>query len=139
MSLPAFSLRIAAVLYAVVALSGGTALASPVEGTWEVKDDVVLNIFGCGGQFCARIVWMKDAARRSTQCGRTIAWGLQPKTGSQWEGGSIVDPDDNKIYRLAADAAPDGTIHAHIFRGIQLMGKTEILRRVDMRPITGNC
>jgi uncharacterized protein (DUF2147 family) len=120
-------------------ISGGTAAPSTVEGTWIVQDNVALNVFECGGRFCARIVWIKDAARRSTQCGRTIAWGLQAKTGNQWGGGSILDPDDDNVYQLAADFGPDGTLRAHIFKGIALLGKTEVLRRIDARSLTGLC
>jgi uncharacterized protein (DUF2147 family) len=135
-----FCQRLAVVLWMWgVLLSGGTAIASTVEGTWIVKDDVALNIFECGGRLCARIVWVKDAARRSTQCGRTIAWGLQPKAGNQWDGGSILDPDDESVYRLAADFEPDGTLRAHIFKGVPLLGKTEVLKRIDIRSLAGPC
>ena len=122
-----------------VLLSGGVSAAPTVEGTWIVKDDVALNIFECGGRFCARIVWVKDAARRATQCGRTIAWGLQPAVGNHWDGGSILDPDDENVYQLAAESGPDGTLRAHIFKGISLLGKTETLRRIDVRSLPGPC
>jgi uncharacterized protein (DUF2147 family) len=122
-----------------VLLSGGVSAAPTVEGTWIVKDDVALNIFECGSRFCARIVWVKDSARRSTQCGRTIAWGLQATAGNQWGGGSILDPDDENVYRLAAEFGPDGTLRAHIFKGISLLGKTETLRRIDVRSLPGPC
>jgi uncharacterized protein (DUF2147 family) len=128
-----------ALLLLSVLPGNGTATAATVEGTWIVKDDVALNIFECGGHFCARIAWVKDAARRSTQCGRTIAWGLQAKATNQWEGGSIVDPDDENVYRLAAEFGPDGTLHAHIFMGISMLGKTEILKRIDIRSLPGMC
>jgi uncharacterized protein (DUF2147 family) len=120
-------------------LPAGPAAAATVEGTWIVNDNVALNVFECGGRFCARIVWVRDAARRSTQCGRTIAWGLQAKPDNQWEGGSILDPEDENVYQLAADFAPDGTLRAHIFKGISLLGKTEVLRRVDARSLAGRC
>ncbi len=135
-----FRHRLAAVLcIGSLLLSGGTAAASTVEGTWIVKDNVALSIFECGGRFCARIVWIKDAARRPTQCGRTIAWGLQGTAGDQWGGGSILDPDDENVYQLAAELGPDGTLRAHIFKGISLLGKTEILRRIDVRSLPGPC
>jgi uncharacterized protein (DUF2147 family) len=135
-----FRHRLAAVLWMGAALLPcGASAASAVEGTWIVKDDVALNIFECGGRFCARIVWVKDTARHSTQCGRTIAWGLQATAGNQWGGGSIVDPDDENVYQLAAESGPDGTLRAHIFKGISLLGKTEILRRIDVRSLPGPC
>jgi uncharacterized protein (DUF2147 family) len=114
-------------------------MASSVEGAWIVNDNVVLNIFDCGDRFCARIAWVRDATRRATQCGRTIVWGLQAKAANQWEGGSIVDPDDENVYRLAAEAGPDGTLHARIFKGVSLLGRTEVLKRIDMRSLSGLC
>jgi uncharacterized protein (DUF2147 family) len=120
-------------------LSGGTAAASTVEGTWIVKNNVALNIFECEGRFCARIAWVRDTARRASQCGRTIVWGLQPTAGNQWEGGSIVDPDDENVYQLAAEFEPDGTLRARIFKGMPLLGKTEILKRIDVHSLSGVC
>jgi uncharacterized protein (DUF2147 family) len=131
--------RFVTMLMLGVLLSGGTAAASTVEGTWIVKDNVALNIFECGGRFCARIAWVKDVARRATQCGRTIVWGLQSTAGNQWEGGSIVDPDNENVYQLAAEFEPDGTLRAHIFKGMSLLGKTEILKRVDVHSLSGLC
>ena len=134
--------RIAATLLlcaAAVALTDvGSAAASPVYGTWIIRD-LVLNIFDCQSHVCGRIVWIKDAARRPTQCGRTIVWGLEPRTRNQWDGGSILDPDDDNIYRLTANFEPDGTLRARIFKGVPLLGKTEILKRVDVRSFKGLC
>jgi len=56
-----------------------------------------------------------------------------------WTGGAILDPNDGKTYRLSATYEPNGTLHARIFTGIPLFGKTEILNRVDVRNFTGQC
>lgn len=48
-----------------------------------------------------------------------------------------LDPDDGRIYRLAARLETDGTLHARIFKGVPLFGRTEILTRVDIRSLTG--
>jgi hypothetical protein len=60
----------------------------------------------------------------------TIVWGLEPTGPNEWSG-SIVDPNDRTIYRLSAVFDPDGTLHG-VFRGIPMVGKTEILTRVDL-------
>jgi hypothetical protein len=80
---------VSACILVVFALPGGAA-ASPVDGAWMIRD-LVLNIFDCQHLVCGRIVWIKDPARRPAQCGRTIVWGLEPKTPSSWTGGSILD------------------------------------------------
>ena len=116
----------------------GTAEASQADGTWRIRN-LVLRIYDCEQSICGRSVWMKDEAKRPSQCGQTIIWGLAPATENEWAGGTILDPNDGKIYQLSATYEPDGTLHARIFKGIPLFGKTEILNRVDVRNFTGQC
>jgi uncharacterized protein (DUF2147 family) len=54
-------------------------------------------------------------------------------------GGSILDPDDDKTYRLTATLQTDGTLHARLFKGVPLFGRTDILKRVDIRSFPGRC
>ncbi|HSU05925.1 MAG TPA: DUF2147 domain-containing protein [Acetobacteraceae bacterium] len=98
-----------------------------------------MRIFDCQSRVCGRIVWLKDTTRRASQCGKTIVWGLEAKGPNQWSGGSILDPDDNEVYRLSAAVESDGTLHARIFKGIPILGKTEVLKRVDLRSFVGQC
>jgi uncharacterized protein (DUF2147 family) len=120
------------------AAGSGAAGSSFIEGTWRTED-LVLNIFDCNSQVCGRIVWIGDPARRPSQCGKVIVWGLKSTSVSQWAGGSILDPDDGATYDLAAYYQPNGTLRARIFRGIELLGKTKILTRVPQRSLTGWC
>ena len=105
------------------------AAASLVEGAWAVQD-LILEIYQCQDLVCGRVAWVKDPNRRKMDCGRTIVWGLSPSGPEKWDDGSIYDTTDGNTYRLNATLNPDGTLHARIFRGIPLFGKTEILRRV---------
>ena len=116
----------------------GRAEASAVDGTWVIRN-LVLNIFHCELLVCGRIVGINDATRRESQCGKTIIWGLEAKGPTDWTGGSILDPNNGKTYRLSATYEPDGTLHARIFIGVPLLGKTEILKRVDVRTFMGQC
>jgi hypothetical protein len=109
--------------------------ASPVNGTWIIRD-LALD---CQNQVCGRIAGVRDPHRRSTQCGRTIVWGLSPDGPSKWTNGSIVDPDDGATYRLSAILQPDGALQARIYKGVPLFGRTEILRRIDPRSIADQC
>src|SRR5690348_7415269 len=131
----------ASLLACAVALpktGNGNEAASAVSGTWIIRD-LILRIFACRDRVCGQIVWLKDAARRPSQCGRTIIWGLAASGPNSWTGGSILDPDDNIIYGLSAVVEPDGTLRARIFRGAPLFGKTEILKRADLASFTGQC
>ena len=74
-----------------------------------------------------------------SQCGKTIIWGLEAKGPTDWGGGSILDPNNGKTYQLSATYEPDGTLRARIFKGIPLLGRTEILTRIDVRSLTGQC
>jgi uncharacterized protein (DUF2147 family) len=127
----------------VVAVAGvmtvtGALAATPVDGAWAIRD-LILDIYGCQNFVCGRIAWTKDPKRRQTDCGRTIVWGLSPSGPNEWNGGSIYDTTDGNTYRLNATLNPDGTLHARIFRGVPLFGKTEILRRVKAGSQPGWC
>jgi uncharacterized protein (DUF2147 family) len=131
--------RIKACLLAALLMTGAAkASASPVDGTWIIRD-LVLHIFDCQLLVCGQIVWLKDATRRPSQCGKMIIWGLEAKGPTDWAGGSILDPNNGKTYQLSATYEPDGTLHARIFKSIPLLGKTELLKRVDLRQFVGLC
>ena len=100
---------------------------------------MVLTIFDCEHLVCGRIVWLKDPARRPLQCEKTIVWGLNRQGPSEWTGGSILDPDDGLTYQLSAKLQTDDTLNARIFKGVPVLGKTEVLRRIDIRPLTDRC
>jgi uncharacterized protein (DUF2147 family) len=132
---------IAALLLMVLAcsaLSIRPAVASPVDGTWII-DDLGLDLYDCRDLVCGRIVWIKDPNRRPSQCGRMIIWGLGVSGPSEWTGGSILDPDDGTTYQLAAKLQPDGALRARIYKGVQLLGRTKILKRIDLSSLTGRC
>ena len=68
--------RIKACLLAALSMTGAAkASASPVDGTWIIRD-LVLHIFDCQLLVCGQIVWLKDATRRPSQCGKMIIWSL---------------------------------------------------------------
>ena len=127
---------LAAVLLSMAGI--GAAQASSVDGTWIIRD-LVLRIFDCEQSVCGRIVWLNDERRRSSQYGKTIIWGLEAKGPTDWAGGSIIDPNNGKTYQLSATYEPDGTLRARTFRGIPLLGKTEILKRIDVKELVGRC
>jgi uncharacterized protein (DUF2147 family) len=118
--------------------SCGPSRAAPVEGAWAIQD-LILDIYQCDTFICGRVAWVKDPKRRQLDCGRTIVWGLSPSGPETWDDGSIYDTTDGNTYRLNATLSSDGTLHARIFRGVPLFGKTEILRKVSSRSRPGWC
>jgi uncharacterized protein (DUF2147 family) len=128
----------AACMIAAVAWPVGAGAAPPADGQWLIRN-LVINIFDCANLVCGRIVWLGEPAKRASQCGRTIIWGLERQSPSVWTGGSILDPNDGKTYRLSATYEPDGTLHARVFLGVPIFGKTEILKRIDVKALTGLC
>jgi uncharacterized protein (DUF2147 family) len=129
-------IRVAACLLAIAV--AGNAEARTVSGTWKIRD-LVVHIYGCKSRVCGRIVWLEDPSRRRHDCGRLIVWGLTGNGPNQWDGGSILDPDDEDVYQLSAAFQSDGTIHARIYKDFPMLGQTEILRRVDLRSLSGHC
>jgi uncharacterized protein (DUF2147 family) len=129
-------LRITACLLAFFV--AGSAAAKTVSGTWKIQD-LVLHIYDCRSRVCGRIVGIEDPARRRSDCGRIIVWGLAGNGPNKWDGGSILDPDDNDVYQLSAVFQSDGTLHARIYKDFPMLGQTEILRRVDLRSLRGQC
>jgi uncharacterized protein (DUF2147 family) len=128
---------LAACILAAVALTGAEA-APPADGQWMIKN-LVINIFDCANLVCGRIVWLGEPAKRASQCGRMIIWGLERQSPSVWTGGSILDPNDGKTCLLSATYELDGTLRARIFMGVPIFGKTEILKRIDTKSLPGLC
>ena len=129
---------LAACMVAAVAWPVGAEASPPADGQWMIKN-LVINIFDCANLVCGRIVWLGEPAKRASQCGRTIIWGLAQQSPSVWTGGSILDPNDGKTYRLSATYEADGTLHARIFIVAPIFGKTEILKPIDVESLQGLC
>lgn len=130
--------RLLAACILAAVLSGGAEATAPADGQWMIRN-LVIDIFDCANLVCGRIVWLGEPAKRASQCGRTIIWGLAQQSRFVWTGGSILDPNDGKTYRLSATYEADGTLHARIFIVAPIFGKTEILKPVDMKSLQGLC
>jgi uncharacterized protein (DUF2147 family) len=119
-------------------LSASKADASTMNGTWRIEN-MVLEIFDCQQLVCGRIVWIGEEAKRPTQCGKTIVWGLSQKSPTVWKDGAIHDPNTDKTYSLSATFQPDGELRARIFQGVEVLGQTKMLRRVGEKSLSGWC
>ena len=72
-------------------------------------------------------------------CGRVIIWGLTSDGSSQWNGGWFYDPKLDKTYNLEARVENHDRISARIYKGIPLLGRTEILTRIESHSLAGWC
>jgi uncharacterized protein (DUF2147 family) len=119
--------------------------ATPV-GRWKTVDDVtgkinsLVDIREVDGKLYGRIEKLinpepNDPHPRCIRCqgdlkgkplaGLQILWGLM-KTGDQWTGGEILDPDSGKIYRCSITVKEGGKkLRVRGFIGFSLLGRTE--------------
>jgi uncharacterized protein (DUF2147 family) len=129
-----------AVALALLICSGEAARALGPEGTWIISDRVVIDIFSCDNALCGRVVWLRNPRLRTAEmCGRTIVWGLTPSGPEQWTDGSLFDPEDGSTYNLSATLQSDGTISARVYEGFSMLGRTEVLRRIEPYSLRGWC
>ncbi len=143
----------------VVALSVGL-LAAPVAraadpaspvGEWRTIDDAthepkaVIRIFEQGGALYGvvekSLLAVPPAHKICDQCsddrkdkpilGMDIIRGLR-KDGDQWDGGTILDPEQGKIYKCKMSLQPGGQkLEVRGYIGISLLGRTQTWERVS--------
>jgi uncharacterized protein (DUF2147 family) len=105
------------------ALLTAQASDSPV-GLWRTIDDKtgkeksLVRVVEVNGEFKASI-------------GMTIMTGLK-KTGSEYEGGEILDPANGKIYRCKMWTAEGGKkLNVRGFVGVAVLGRTQVWLREE--------
>ena len=125
-------------------------------GKWMFANRVALQIFDCSGLLCGRIVWLLRpdnpdgqpdidylnpdlASRQRHLCGLTIIWGMKPTGQDHWTNGWLYDPKDGITYNLDAELTAPGSITARVYRGIPLLGRTEMLTRDPILTVEGRC
>jgi len=63
--------------------------------------------------------------------GMEILWGLSPR-GDNWSGGTILDPESGKTYRLEAEVIDQGRrLKLRGFLGLSLFGRTQYWQRQE--------
>lgn len=149
----------AAVLLAVLLASAvprTVASAAVPDGVWLIDGKAAVQIFGCGGLLCGRILWLRSprdpqgrlnrdrnnpdpALRQRRLCGLTILWDLRPAGPGRWGGGWFYNPDDGKTYSVSAELRSADLLIARIYRGVPLFGETKTLLRVPHGTSDGWC
>ena len=132
------------------------ALSEVPDGTWLFANRVAVEVFECSGRVCGRIVWLlrprtpagrpdvdrlnpDPTLRQRPLCGLTIIWGLQSDGADHWSNGSLYDPQDGITYDVTAERTAPDRISARVYRGVPLVGRTEILIRDPQLSVDGRC
>ena len=93
---------------AVLALTGGPALAADPAGNWRVADGTaVVRIAPCAEAYCGTIAWTSqpgtdehnpDPSKRDRPIvGTQILLAMKPASGNRWDG-EIYNPENGKTY-----------------------------------------
>jgi uncharacterized protein (DUF2147 family) len=121
----------------------GAAPPSPL-GYWTtISDDgkekqAVVLIEGQGDQLSGKLVHIFNPAKRNDKCdkcdgafqgkpivGLRFMWGLKPD-GSEWSGGSVLDPSTGKVYRCFIEPIEGGKrLKVRGYFGLSVLGRTQ--------------
>ena len=143
-------------------LAANTATATPTGtmpgsvvpiGVWLLPNQrIQMEIAPCDDRLCGKLVWFKHpndseglplvdsknpdpALRARPLLGLTVLHDLRKTDDSTWEDGKIYNPDDGKEYNARMSIQDDGTLHVRAYVVFEVLGKTQILTRVDREQI----
>jgi uncharacterized protein (DUF2147 family) len=142
--------------FTLLAATRAAAEAAIPQGVWLIDGKAAVQIYGCAGLMCGRILWLNvprnalgqldrdkhnpDPALRKRQlCGLTMLWNLHPAGLNRWKDGWFYNPDDGRAYRVSAQLKSDDVIVARIYVGTPLFGQTKTLVRVPHGVSAGWC
>ena len=135
--------RAGAVLLAAAVTLPAFAASSPV-GRWQTIDDKtgkpksIVEITDSGGELKGKVVKLLNPSRPNPTCdkcdgelkdkpieGMTILWGVK-KTGDNWGGGKIIDPENGKTYGVNLTPEADGSkLKVRGYIGFSALGRTQ--------------
>ncbi|NWN46424.1 DUF2147 domain-containing protein [Pseudomonas sp. MAFF 301514] len=128
---------------ALVCCSSGYAAAGPQEakGLWLTSEkDAVVKVDECAdkpGALCGKVVWVKDVASTTSDCGVQIMQ-LDRFDQEAWRDGWVFDPRDHKKYKGVV-RIKEGYLNVRAFVGTEILGKTEQFERIASLPPTPVC
>ncbi|UUQ64479.1 DUF2147 domain-containing protein [Pseudomonas fuscovaginae UPB0736] len=123
--------------------ASGYAAQGPTEakGLWLTEDeDAVIRLADCPtgpSMLCGEVVWVKDASSVASDCG-THVLQMSRYDSDAWRDGWVYDPRDHKKYKGVV-RLKDGLLNIRAFVGTEILGKTEVLKRVETFPTTPVC
>lgn len=87
-----------------------------------------VQITDCAGNLCGRIVWTKDSSNGSV-CGKQVIGNAKPIAGGKWDGGWILDVDDDRKYQVEITPLSNGNLQVTGYLGSKLLSETMIWTR----------
>ena len=125
-----------------------TSQAQSVLGHWKTVDDEtgkeksIVEIYENNGKIYGKVIEILDKTKEDKICvdcsgvnkgkkikGLTIVEGLK-KSGSSWEGGTILDPNSGKVYKCNLSLENPDKLKVRGYIGISLFGRTQYWQRV---------
>ncbi len=122
-----------------------------IVGVWEVGSGKArVKITKYGDKFGGKIVWLKepnyadgtkkvdknnpDEAKRVTPLlGYNNLLGFSYKGKSEYDGGTIYDPENGNTYNCVIELIDDNTIKVRGYIGITVFGRTDTWKRVIVK------
>ncbi len=91
------TLLVTSIALASFAALTGTASAADPHGNWvRPSTGTQISFYACGGKLCAKIVSVKDEARKK-EVGTVIMKGASKTGDNKWEG-DLLDVESGKTY-----------------------------------------
>ncbi len=134
---------------ALLALPGAASAQDAALGRWRTIDDntgkprSIVEVYDAGnGTVAARVLRVLDPGKPDPVCGKcsgerhdkpvvgmVIAWGLH-RSGRRLDGGSILDPDNGKVYSVRMTPVAGGQkLEVRGYLGVALLGRTQVWLR----------
>lgn len=122
-----------------------------IVGVWEVGSGKArVKISKYGDKFGGKIVWLKeptyadgtkkvdknnpDEAKRTTPLlGYNNLLGFSYKGKSEYDGGTIYDPENGNVYNCIISLKDDNTLEVRGYIGVSIFGRTDSWKRVTLK------
>ena len=118
-----------------------------ITGTWSTVDDKShVKIEPCAGKFCGKIVWLKEpnnpegkpkkdfnntdeALRNRSILGLELLSGFLPESKTEWDDGTIYNPEDGKTYSSTLTITKAGELEVE--GCVLFFCKTQVWKKVE--------
>lgn len=120
-------------------------------GVWEVGSGKArVKVTKYGDKYGGKIVWLKeptypdgtkkvdknnpDETKRTTPLlGYNNLLGFSYKGKSEYDGGTIYDPENGSVYNCNISLKDDNTMEVRGYIGVSLFGRTDTWKRVTVK------
>ena|ERR1700680_5031276 len=123
--------RLIALALCIASCGTGIAGSSPI-GIWiDHTGRGAVEITDCNGKLCGRLVWFKDTKNGAEGCNLQIIGDVKPVAGNRWDGGWIIDPDNDPDKKFDVEVTPlsDQKLQVVGYEGVKFLSETMIWTR----------